>query len=98
MEKNLDKEVSRTAIPDTYLEGKLSSLHLLFDHEQYWLLRSVMDHNIGEVVPDFPHAEMQAENKTQPVSISSYFSPSALASSGKVSLSCRATSSALDLN
>ena len=54
MERNLDKELKHDTVPDTALSARLSSVYCAINHEQFWLIRGVLDHNAGETIPDFP--------------------------------------------
>ena len=55
MERNLEKEMGyHPTVPDTALSGELSSVYCVLDHDQYWLIRNILDHNTGEAIPDFP--------------------------------------------
>uniref|UniRef100_H2ZA75 UBA domain-containing protein n=1 Tax=Ciona savignyi TaxID=51511 RepID=H2ZA75_CIOSA len=54
LERNLEKEITHRGVPDTALSVELSSVVCKLDHTQYWLIRGVLDHNIGEAIPDFP--------------------------------------------
>lgn len=55
MERNLEKEMGyHPNTPDTALSGELSSVYCVLDHDQYWLIRNILDHNTGEAIPDFP--------------------------------------------
>nr|XP_018668116.1 vacuolar protein sorting-associated protein 13D [Ciona intestinalis] len=54
LERNLEKEITHNGVPDTALSAQLSSVDCKLDHNQYWLIRGVLDHNVGEAIPDFP--------------------------------------------
>ncbi|XP_078487112.1 intermembrane lipid transfer protein VPS13D isoform X2 [Ciona intestinalis] len=54
LERNLEKEITHNGVPDTALSAQLSSVDCKLDHTQYWLIRGVLDHNVGEAIPDFP--------------------------------------------
>ncbi|XP_029973693.1 vacuolar protein sorting-associated protein 13D, partial [Salarias fasciatus] len=52
VERNLDKELSH-AVPDMSIHGSLSSVHCSLDMEHYWLIRGLLEHNLGEPVEEF---------------------------------------------
>ena len=54
MERNLEKEVKHNGVPDTSMSARLSSVYCAINHDQYWLIRGILDHNTGETIPDFP--------------------------------------------
>jgi hypothetical protein len=46
------------AVPDFRINGALSSMHITIDTEQYKLIRGILDHNLGEKLPEFQKALM----------------------------------------
>ncbi|XP_077970761.1 intermembrane lipid transfer protein VPS13D-like isoform X2 [Styela clava] len=54
IERNLEKETMVRNVPDTSISGQLSSVYCTIDLQQYWLVRGILDHNLGEPIPEFP--------------------------------------------
>ncbi|XP_076824042.1 intermembrane lipid transfer protein VPS13D-like isoform X2 [Clavelina lepadiformis] len=64
MELNLEKEITHRGAPDLALSVHLSSVYCYMDHTQYWLIRSILDHNAGELIPDFPQPNFTSQPST----------------------------------
>lgn len=52
VERNLEGDISHSA-PDFRVSGTLSSVHCSLDPAQYRLVRGILDHNLGEKLPQF---------------------------------------------
>ncbi|CAN9515953.1 unnamed protein product [Ophioblennius macclurei] len=52
VERNLDKELCHV-VPDMSIHGSLSSVHCCLDVEHYWLIRGLLENNLGEPVEEF---------------------------------------------
>ena len=52
VERNLEGDVSHTS-PDLSVLGGLSSVHWSIDLNQFTLIRSILDHNLGEQLEEF---------------------------------------------
>lgn len=52
VERNLEGDISHSA-PDFRVKGVLSSVHCSLDTAQYKLVRGILDHNLGEKLPEF---------------------------------------------
>ena len=57
IERNLENDISH-AVPDFRINGALSSMHITIDTNQYKLIRGILDHNLGEKLPEFQKALM----------------------------------------
>ena len=56
MERNLDKDLCKK-IADTSISLKISNVLFQLDREQYWVVRGMLDHNLGEPMPEFIRPE-----------------------------------------
>ncbi|KAK3098591.1 hypothetical protein FSP39_021054 [Pinctada imbricata] len=67
VERNLEGDISHSA-PDWKIQGTLSSVHCSLDIAQYKLVRGILEHNLGEKLPEFQRPLMShlldPENQT----------------------------------
>ena len=56
MLRNLDKDLNKPCA-DTQIWLTLQDIHLTLDQEQYWVVRGMLDHNLGEPMPEFVRPE-----------------------------------------
>ena len=56
MLRNLDKDL-RKPVPDTQVFLRLEGMYFELDQEQYWVVRGMLDHNLGEPMPEFVRPE-----------------------------------------
>ena len=52
IERNLENDISH-AVPDFRINGALSAMHITIDMNQYKLIKGILDHNLGERLPEF---------------------------------------------
>ena len=52
IERNLENDISH-AVPEFRINGELSSIHITIDINQFKLIRGILDHNLGEKLPEF---------------------------------------------
>ena len=52
VERNLEGDISHSA-PDWRIQGALSSVYCSLDITQHKLVRGILEHNLGEKLPEF---------------------------------------------